>query len=212
MAPEQARGKTVDKRADISPFGVVLYQMLTGKRLFEGEDLRETLASVVKEPNFTPVHAKRENCSITACKKLSKASPRCRRLGATTHRYSYHRWCHGRRSAQARVASIGHRCCHRPRPIALSFRHFREPQPPSPHLVRFTIPLPQKTIPTAINGLTLSPDGRMLAFAGSGSDAVNRLYVRALDSFEARPLSGTEGIDASSTNSMTLPRRRIALI
>jgi serine/threonine-protein kinase len=49
MAPEQARGKRVDKRADIWAFGVVLYEMLTGQRLFQGEDLAETLASVVKE-------------------------------------------------------------------------------------------------------------------------------------------------------------------
>jgi serine/threonine protein kinase len=49
MSPEQARGRPVDKRADIWAFGLVLYEMLTGKQLFGGEDLTETLASVVKE-------------------------------------------------------------------------------------------------------------------------------------------------------------------
>jgi serine/threonine protein kinase len=47
MSPEQARGKTVDKRADIWAFGVVLFEMLTGKRLFKGEDASETLAAVI---------------------------------------------------------------------------------------------------------------------------------------------------------------------
>jgi serine/threonine-protein kinase len=51
MAPEQARGKVVDKRADIWSFGAVLYEMLTGARAFEGEDLAETLGAVIhKEP------------------------------------------------------------------------------------------------------------------------------------------------------------------
>ena len=47
MAPEQARGKAVDKRADIWAFGVVLFEMLTGRRLFEGETISDTLAAVL---------------------------------------------------------------------------------------------------------------------------------------------------------------------
>ncbi len=49
MAPEQARGKAVDRRADIWAFGVVLYEMLSGQRAFKGEDVSVTLASVIKE-------------------------------------------------------------------------------------------------------------------------------------------------------------------
>src|SRR6266568_8060723 len=53
MAPEQARGKVVDKRADIWAFGVVLYELLTGERLFQGEDAAETLAAVIhKQPDL----------------------------------------------------------------------------------------------------------------------------------------------------------------
>src|SRR6476646_8427760 len=56
MAPEQARGKRVDARADIWAFGVVLYELITGQRLFKGEDLTDTLASVVKEnPDLSAV-------------------------------------------------------------------------------------------------------------------------------------------------------------
>jgi serine/threonine protein kinase len=50
MAPEQARGKTVDKRADIWAFGCVLFEMLTGMRAFPGQDFTETIAAVVKDP------------------------------------------------------------------------------------------------------------------------------------------------------------------
>src|ERR1700686_4025796 len=67
MAPEQARGKVVDKRADIWSFGVVLYELLTGERLFTGEDAAETLAAVIhKQPDLAkvPEKARRllENC------------------------------------------------------------------------------------------------------------------------------------------------------
>ena len=66
MSPEQAKGKSVDRRADIWAFGVVLYEMLTGQRAFKGDDVSETLASVLKDtlsldalPAETPPRLKR---------------------------------------------------------------------------------------------------------------------------------------------------------
>ncbi len=59
MAPEQARGQNVDKRADIWSFGVVIYELLTGKALFDGESVSDVLASVLRQdPDMSPVPAR----------------------------------------------------------------------------------------------------------------------------------------------------------
>jgi serine/threonine protein kinase len=58
MSPEQARGKPVDKRTDIFSFGAVLYEMLAGRQLFQGEDAADTMASVIRsDPDFRALPA-----------------------------------------------------------------------------------------------------------------------------------------------------------
>ena len=60
MAPEQAKGREADKRSDIWAFGCVLYEMLTGRRAFEGEDMTEVLGAVVRlEPNWEALPVRR---------------------------------------------------------------------------------------------------------------------------------------------------------
>ena len=70
MAPEQAKGKPVDKRADIWAFGCVLYEMLTGRRAFDGEDVTDMLAAVV---SASPTGRR---CRPT-CRRAVRALRRC---------------------------------------------------------------------------------------------------------------------------------------
>src|ERR1700719_3312706 len=73
MAPEQARGKTVDRRADIWAFGVVLYEMLTGKRPFEGETTTEILSEVIKtDPSWNGVPPRAQRLLKSCLKKDPK--------------------------------------------------------------------------------------------------------------------------------------------
>jgi serine/threonine protein kinase len=73
MAPEQARGKPLDKRADIRAFGVVLYEMLSGRRLFEGETISDTLAGVLtRQPDWVPVPPKAQRLLKTCLEKAGQ--------------------------------------------------------------------------------------------------------------------------------------------
>jgi len=192
MSPEQARGKPVDKRADIWAFGVVLYEMVTAKRPFQGEDLTETLASVVKEEpklDQAPARVRRllRKCLEKDPKKRLRdiadawellegpredesAAPLQPRLGKES-RPGMAGWI------AAGVLAVGL--------ATVAFLRFRE-KPPAPAApVRFEIPVPGNAAPTAFP--SLSPDGRKLAFVAGG-----RLWVHFLESGETRDLTAME--------------------
>jgi Tol biopolymer transport system component/predicted Ser/Thr protein kinase len=193
MSPEQARGKPVDKRADIWAFGVVLYEMLTGRPLFAGETVSDTLAQVLtKEPDWEQVPAKVRRLLKRCLEKDPKK--RLRDIGdawellddapATTapsrSRLGMAGWV-----AAGVVTLIA---------AALAFVHFRE-KPTVKEMVRFEIFVPTNT--TLVNDSTVvSPDGRKIAFIATGADRKPMIWVRSLDTEEARPLAGTE----SATN------------
>jgi Tol biopolymer transport system component len=190
MAPEQARGKQVDKRADIWAFGVVLYELLAGKPAFDGEDVTEILASVVKEkPDLTTLPAQVR--PLIECCLAKDPRNRLRDLGdmelllaapappAAARPQRNWTWI---AAALVLVVAFG----------TVSLVHFRE-TPPQPVQVRFQVPPPEGGAFRQVL-MALSPDGRQLAFLASGKGGgPAQLWVRALDSLEARPLAGTEG-------------------
>jgi eukaryotic-like serine/threonine-protein kinase len=190
MSPEQARGKVVDKRADIWAFGVVLHEMLTGRRLFDGEDVTETLALVIKgEPKWDGIPANVQRL-LKACLEKDPAH-RLRDIGdawrvleaasdltvASRSRLGIVAWI------VAAVAVVGF--------AALAFVHFRE-QPPRRDLARFQISPPEKT--RFEGNPYVSPDGRRVAFNLRGADGRSQLWIRSLDSLVSTPVAGTEDV------------------
>ncbi len=186
MAPEQARGKPVDSRADIWAFGVVLYEMLTGKRLFKGEDITEILASVVKEQPDLSAVPPRVRPLLQSClekdpkKRLQAIGDMRLLLEVATPAQSPVRLWPAWALAAAGVLAAG----------ALAFVHFRETAP-APQVLQYTIGPPENT---RIGDFALSPDGRYLAIAASGERGT-QLWVRSLDSLQPQVLAGTEGAD-----------------
>jgi serine/threonine protein kinase/Tol biopolymer transport system component len=183
MSPEQARGKKVDKRADIWAFGVVLYEMLTGDRLFGGDTIADTLIDVAtRQPDWEQVPADllpllRKCLEKDPKKRLRDIGDMDLLLAAAPSSASPASESGGTRWIWPIAAAVAMLIA-----AILAFLHFRE-QPPVAELQRFQIPAPEKT--TFNNYLGLSPDGRKLAFT-TGGEGGNQLWVRSLDTLQAR--------------------------
>jgi hypothetical protein len=198
MSPEQAVGRPVDRRSDIFSFGAVLYEMLTGKRAFSGASTPDVLEAVVKDdPDWTALPAgtpkylrkllkrtlikdRKQRLQAAGEARITLANPE-QEAGAreepraVSSKLAMLAW------ALAAVLGIA--------AASLAFIHFRE-TPPVGELMRFQIPAPEKV---TLGALKLSPDGRRLAFIGRMTDGRTQIWIRSLETLEARPLPGTEG-------------------
>ncbi len=214
MSPEQARGYEVDRRSDIWAFGVILYEMLTGSRLFEGETATDTLAAILhKEPDWDAIPEETSGLLVQICQRCLVKDPQHRLrdigearvalegsgvsvLGLSTEglknldlpeysaKSSRVPWLVAAALGLA-LAAVGY----------LGFTGLIGPKPAAVPVTRSSINLPNGLSldlnPASPGPVKISPDGRYLAFTASDSGGVNNLYVRALDDPEPRLIPGT---------------------
>ena len=195
MSPEQARGKPVDKRADIWAFGVVLYEMVTGRRLFQGENVTDVLAAVVKDPpdfSAAPPALRRllEKClekdphsrlrdisSVPLLLEETVGTPT-----ATT--------VHSRSKAPLAIAAV--MAVVAAAASAAAFFAWRRAAP-APQPIEFSIAAPTGTTLANIHsGSAVSPDGQYVVFSAGAAGGPASLWLRELRSMDARQLTGTE--------------------
>ena len=207
MAPEQARGKSVDKRADIWAFGCVVYEMLTGQRAFAGDEMSDVLAAVLRQaldwsvlPAATPSRVRR---LLVRCLERD-ARMRLRDIGEA--RVEIDKTIAGVGDDAAGSQTTQPATSSGPRrrlawmvtaaavlvAAALAVpavRYLRETPTAAAPETRLEIATPATS---DVVSFALSPDGRQIAFVASG-DGTSRLWVRPLDTTAAQPLAGTDG-------------------
>lgn len=191
MSPEQAAGKTADQRADIWAFGVVLYEMLTGTRPFDGGSVSETIASVMKsEPDWSALSAPSLQSVRTVLGACLEKEPRRRlrnigdvrllldrRLDVATPVARTSRSSSGIHVAWALALVAG---------TALAFWFAATRQSPTElPLRRFELKLPAAA-GSAATQARISPDGSRVAYIGA-----SRLWIHDLGTLEAREVPGT---------------------
>ena len=206
MSPEQARGKPVDKRADLWAFGAVLYQMLTGRPAFEGDGLSDILAQILtKEPDWHRLPAHTPVPVVRLLRRCLEKDPRQRLDSAAVARLEVNDalsspWA----SVVAPVAIPPRRAV--PWAIATAVaialivfgvtRSTIQPLPSAPTPTsRFAIVLPPaQTMPSVLldRDLALSHDGRSLVYRVGGSTNGGSLALRDLDRLESHLLPGID--------------------
>jgi Tol biopolymer transport system component len=206
MAPEQLEGKPVDHRADLFAFGAVLYEMLTGKRAFEGQSQASVIAAILREDPrpvslliaTTPAALDRV---VTSC--LAKnPEERWQSAGDLAREL---RWIGGGTGAVAVTSPAGVKAARRipawaigavalVGAVALFALGWMLHRPVPTPLMRANLVLPAGTTLDSDNAsIALSPDGSKLAYAAHEETGPGKLWVRPLTSLVAQPLAGTEG-------------------
>src|SRR5262245_52043051 len=196
MSPEQARGSLIDSRTDIWSFGVVLYEMLVGKTLFEGATVSDTLAAVLRaDIEWGRLPPDLPTALRTLLSRCLQRNPKQRLQDIGDARIELEdfqrnpkvsvpapdaprRWGHVVLAALLSAAVVG--------PLVWSFK----PASPAGAPTSFVVRTPSETPVGRFSPLALSPDGRQLVYvAGLGDD--RRLFNQSLNGFDPRPLEET---------------------
>ena len=194
MSPEQAKGFAADKRSDVWAFGCVLYEMLTGKRAFEGEDVSETLATVIKgDVDWTALPANLPHPVRTLIRGCLRKNKKERIGDISTARFVL-----GEPDAVTPAAAAPAAAASRSRfailavggvlvgAIAAAAAVWNFKPVPSPSVVRFVVSLaPGHLLNANRRAIAISPDGTRMVYSANG-----RLFVRSMSEMEARELPG----------------------
>ena len=203
MAPEQLEGKDIDARTDIFAFGSVVYEMVTGRKAFEGQSQASVIASILEHdpPPISSLQRMAPPALDRAVKKCLAKDPEERWQNARDLRDELKWITEGSSQVSAPVTVAARRNWWSLLPwaavamlsvavLSLATVHFREQSADLPRIV-FTVSRPTTHQPIGV-APELAPDGKRLLFPGLTPDGRTVLWIRALDSPTARPLAGTE--------------------